>query len=107
MEVVSICTNYCDNCAYKKMMSSNYKYCDYFLMTNERRPCPAGDGCTVKVSRKVYRRKRIPKDVLIAHNEKEKERNRRKSRAYYEKHKDEINARAKAKRQAKLAECGG
>lgn len=27
------------------------------IMTNKRRPCPPGEGCTVKIPRKVYRRR--------------------------------------------------
>lgn len=30
--------------------------CGYFLMTNQARPCPPGDGCLVKVRRFVNRR---------------------------------------------------
>ena len=31
--------------------------CKYYEMTGQRRPCPAGDGCTVKVG---YRKRYFP-----------------------------------------------
>lgn len=31
--------------------------CNYYFMTNLRRPCPPGDGCTVKVP---YRKRAYP-----------------------------------------------
>lgn len=51
--------NFCDDCCYyKKTGSGAYRYCDYFFATNQRRPCPPGEGCTVKVGMKVNRRKK-------------------------------------------------
>lgn len=32
--------------------------CNYLLRTGHMRPCPAGDGCTVKVG---YRKRQYPK----------------------------------------------
>lgn len=50
--------NYCDNCIYSCGFTGlNIKSCDYFLVTNKRRPCPPGKGCTVKVVRKGKRKK--------------------------------------------------
>ena len=103
MEVLSLCTKHCDNCIYRKKFSFNTPYCDYLCMTGKRRPCPGGDECTAKVTRRVYRKKKRTHEELDARAEKERERNRRKSHAYYERHKDEINARAKEKRKSK---CG-
>lgn len=40
---------YCDKCVYRKTFTSAGPYCDYLCMTNERRPCPPGEGCTVRV----------------------------------------------------------
>lgn len=49
----------CDNCFFRgSLENGKLPYCRYFFMTNQRRPCPPGDGCTVKVGRKVNRRKR-------------------------------------------------
>lgn len=52
---------HCDNCAYYHMFRSGGRFYGYLLDTGQKRPCPPGDGCTVKVDRKVNRRKR--KDV--------------------------------------------
>ena len=49
--------NYCSDCAYSGK-AGGMRCCNYLLTTNQRRPCPPGEGCTVKVGRKVYRRKR-------------------------------------------------
>lgn len=49
-------TNNCDDCFYRIKICGN-PCCGYSLMTNEVRPCPPGDKCTVKVPRKVKRRK--------------------------------------------------
>lgn len=47
---------YCDDCFYCRK-GNGFRYCSYMAKTDERRPCPAGEGCTVKVPRRVYRRK--------------------------------------------------
>lgn len=50
---------FCDGCFYyAKMAGGDMRYCSYYFRTNERRPCPPGEGCTVKVPRKIYRRKK-------------------------------------------------
>lgn len=49
-------TKYCDNCVYKGKVAGK-PCCDYMIRTDHRRPCPAGDGCTVKVPREVKRKK--------------------------------------------------
>ena len=36
----------CVGCVYLSL--SGYPSCNYILMAGKRRPCPAGDGCTVK-----------------------------------------------------------
>ena len=54
----------CDNCVYSGSIHGSYlRCCNYFLATNQRRPCPPGEGCTVKVGREVKRRKKkVSKD---------------------------------------------
>ena len=45
--------SYCDNCVYSALLSaSNTRICNYIFVKNKKRPCPAGEGCTVKVVRK-------------------------------------------------------
>lgn len=46
----------CSNCFYRGKAGS-LPCCDFFLKTGQRRPCPGGEGCTVKVPRKVNRKK--------------------------------------------------
>ena len=50
---------YCDDCVYyAKLGCGTMRCCNYFIKTDKRRPCPPGEGCTVKVGRKVNRRKK-------------------------------------------------
>lgn len=53
--------NYCDNCYYSRKAGET-RYCAYLFMTNQRRPCDPGEGCTVKVARVVKRRKKVADD---------------------------------------------
>lgn len=48
--------NNCYDCFYRIKIEGE-PCCGYFLLTNEVRPCPPGDKCTVKVPRKLKRRK--------------------------------------------------
>ena len=49
--------SYCDDCFFcGRLDGGSTPYCKYYFMTNQRRPCPGGEGCTAKVPRKVYRR---------------------------------------------------
>lgn len=51
--------SYCDNCVYSAALSAcTQRVCNYLLVTNKRRPCPAGEGCTVKVVRKRRRKQK-------------------------------------------------
>ena len=56
--------SYCDNCVYSGAITGlSVRCCNYFLATGKRRPCPPGEGCTVKVGREgKRRRKRVQKD---------------------------------------------
>lgn len=49
--------NNCEDCFYRRRVGETF-CCHYIFMTNERRPCPPGDACTVKVPRKVMRRRK-------------------------------------------------
>ena len=51
--------SYCNNCIYSSVLSaSTTRVCNYLLATGKRRPCPAGEGCTVKETRGGKRRKK-------------------------------------------------
>lgn len=83
---MSVCTSYCDKCAFRKIFHTVYRYCDYLCMTNERRPCPAGDGCTVRVSREVWRKRQLTEAEKAERAAKNKE----KCRDYYQRNKEKI-----------------
>ena len=42
----------CKSCVYGYTINTYMITCDYFLKTGKRRPCPGGEGCTVKIKRK-------------------------------------------------------
>ena len=49
--------NNCDNCFYyRRTYSGGLRYCAYLFVTGHRRPCPPGDGCTVKIPIATKRR---------------------------------------------------
>jgi hypothetical protein len=54
------CTNKdgCEGCIYYRGDFEINKCCNYLLVKGERRPCPPGKDCTVKVERKGYREKK-------------------------------------------------
>lgn len=50
---------YCSDCFYyKAVWASDYKCCHYLLITDHKRPCDPGEGCTVKISEKKKRRQK-------------------------------------------------
>lgn len=52
------CDNFCNGCIYKMFLGGGKftPYCNYIVETGHPRPCPAGTGCTVKVTRKQRKR---------------------------------------------------
>lgn len=52
-----VCDKNCHNCVYYHSWHDVNKHCNYYLMTDKRRPCDPGEGCTVKVTRKREREK--------------------------------------------------
>lgn len=47
----------CDGCYYFGGRWETVKCCNYYLLTDHRRPCPAGKGCTVRRDGECSRRK--------------------------------------------------
>jgi hypothetical protein len=44
-----LCDSFCKGCVYNQHGASDrITLCTYYLDTDNRRPCPAGEGCTVK-----------------------------------------------------------
>jgi hypothetical protein len=60
-----VCDENCMDCIYFTGHVEITWCCNYFLMTDHRRPCPPGTGCTVKQSR--GRRLRTRKDLYEEH----------------------------------------
>lgn len=93
---MGVCTKYCDPCVYRKSITGGWcQYCDYLCMTGKPRPCPAGDGCTVRVTRRVYRKRVLTEEEKAQRAERRRERNRETKRRSYQKHREEILARNK------------
>ena len=43
---------YCRGCVHFRGHTSFDRCCNYIFDTQHRRPCPPGEGCTVKIERK-------------------------------------------------------
>lgn len=43
-----VCDKFCNGCVFLGYGNGETKLCEYLLRTDQRRPCPAGTGCTVK-----------------------------------------------------------
>ena len=71
---MGVCTKYCDQCVYRKSITGGWwPYCDYLCMTGKPRPCPAGDGCTVRVTRRVYRKRVLTEEEKVQRAERRRE----------------------------------
>lgn len=93
---MGVCTKYCDACIYRKNLTSGaITYCDYICMTGNKRPCPAGDGCTVRTTRRVYRKRLLSDEEKAERAVRRREQQREAKRRSYQKHRDEILARNK------------
>ena len=93
---MGVCTKYCDPCVYRKSITGGWcPYCDYLCVTGKPRPCPAGDGCTVRVTRRVYRKRVLTEEEMAQRAERKRERNREAARRSYQKHREEILERSK------------
>ena len=93
---MGVCTKYCDACVYRKSITGGWSpYCDYLFMVGTIRPCPAGDGCTVRVTRRVYRKRALTEQEKAQRAERKRERNREAARRSYQKHREEILERSK------------
>ena len=93
---MGVCTKYCDPCVYSKSITGGWcQYCDYLFMTGKPRPCPAGDGCTVRVTRRVYRKRALTDEEKALRAERRRERNREAKKRSYQMHREEILASQK------------
>ena len=54
--MASVCDNYCKGCIYSGK-SQGLPCCRYVFVEDKLRPCPAGTGCTVKLTNKDVKRR--------------------------------------------------
>lgn len=90
---------YCEGCYYRAFFPALGWGCEYLVMTEKRRPCPSGAGCTVKLvkdragTKNAEHRKTILAVEAMTDEEKEarrqryREKKRQKNREYYAAHK--------------------
>lgn len=90
---------YCEGCYYRAFFPALGWGCEYLVMTEKRRPCPSGAGCTVKLvkdrvgTKNAEHRKTILAVEAMTDEEKEArrqrhlEKKRQKNREYYAAHK--------------------
>jgi hypothetical protein len=44
----NVCDSFCDGCIYKGIVEANLRCCNFIFVADKIRPCPSGNGCTVK-----------------------------------------------------------
>ena len=54
------------DCIYNGYCYTDTRYCDYYLTTDIRRPCPAGPGCTVYVPNKRPKESQSGETVCVS-----------------------------------------
>ena len=57
---------YCRGCIHLTTVA-DWPCCNYLINTDQRRPCPAGDGCTVKETKKRKRKEQKMDNFDCAH----------------------------------------
>lgn len=68
-----ICDRFCKGCVYNGYFAGGeLSICEYFLITNQLRPCPAGTGCTVKKTGKKISRWDYERELTWQKREKRK-----------------------------------
>ena len=55
--MASVCDSYCKNCIYVGKASWHTLCCRYVFVEDKLRPCPAGTGCTVKMTDQEVKRR--------------------------------------------------
>ena len=104
---MGVCTKYCDQCVYRKSITGGWwPYCDYLCMTGKPRPCPAGDGCTVRVTRRVYRKRVLTEEEKAQRAGRRRGRNREAKRRSYQQHREQLNAYSREYRKRRKEKGG-
>ena len=106
--MMSVVTEYCEDCFYRKTFAGAGMYCDYICMAGRPRPCPAGDGCTVRVLIRrekpdaftiIPRRKRtadMTPEEIAARDAERKAKQKKRDHDRYIRNRDKIREKNKA-----------
>lgn len=106
---------YCEGCYYRVFLPALGWGCEYLVMTGKRRPCPGGEGCTVRRLKDRTGTKNADdrKKILALEGMTDEERRerylakkRKKSKEYYHAHKEEVTRKAKEKRNKEVKKVG-
>lgn len=103
--------DYCKGCYYRIYIPGADCYgCEYLVITEKRRPCPSGEGCTVRrlkdragTHNADQRKKALALEGMTEEELRERylAKKRERNQKYYAKHKTEVNKRAAEKRRIK------
>ena len=84
----NVCDSYCEGCAYMGRIHASLRICDYIFIVGKCRPCPAGTGCTAKITDKEARR-RIKAERRAEEIERKRKEKLEKNRLYRQRKKAE------------------
>lgn len=79
-------SDYCNGCVYASS-AHNIQMCNYIFVEDKMRPCPPGEGCTVKLTSKEIKKRKAKerRGMSVEAMQRKKERNRlyrEKKKAY-------------------------
>ena len=78
----------CEGCIYLSMIGNSYlPCCNYIFMEDKRRPCPPGEGCTVKITDKQVKKRKAQERRAMSVEQMQRKKER--DRLYWEKRKAE------------------
>lgn len=100
---MSICDEFCSKCIYRSLVHGTMPCCNYLLRTGNIRPCPAGDGCTVRITQMAYRKRQLTPEEIEARKERKRAQLREAQRRYYAKNREKIIESKQKYRQKNLA----
>lgn len=68
----------CHGCIYLSLVAGEHPCCNYIFMEDKRRPCPPGEGCTVKITSEEVKKQKAEKrrELSVEQMKRKKERDR-------------------------------
>lgn len=106
--------DYCKGCYYRIYIPGADCYgCEYLVVTEKRRPCPSGEGCTVRKikdragthnadqRKKALALEGMTEEELAERRERQLAKKRERNKVYWSAHKAELTKKAAVKRRAK------